>query len=119
MISLNSPIQNDSSESRETTLELFLKSDENIEEDYEKRALIESVRLALENCNLNDNQKFVIKNYFGIDTSAKTLATIADSLKITRERVRQIKEQALKKMSRSHSFVKLENYCVDEKVRRR
>lgn len=119
VISLNSPIQNDSSESRETTLELFLKSDENIEEDYEKRALIESVRLALENCNLNDNQKFVIKNYFGIDTSAKTLATIANSLKITRERVRQIKEQALKKMSRSHSFVKLENYCVDEKVRRR
>lgn len=48
--------------------------------------------------NLNDSEKYVITKYFGLDGDALTLQDISDDLELTKERVRQIKEKAIKKL---------------------
>ena len=48
--------------------------------------------------NLKDNEKIVIEKRFGINTKPSTLEGIGNSLKLTRERVRQIEIQSLRKL---------------------
>jgi RNA polymerase primary sigma factor len=49
---------------------------------------------------LNEREKDVVKRFFGIGYEYSfTLEDIATDLKLTRERVRQIKENALKKLN--------------------
>jgi RNA polymerase primary sigma factor len=47
---------------------------------------------------LNDSEKYVITKYFGLDGEPLTLQDISDDLELTKERVRQIKEKAIKKL---------------------
>lgn len=53
--------------------------------------------------DLSETESVVIKNYFGLDGDEKTLQEIADQLSLTKERVRQIKEKAIKKL-RDNSY---------------
>jgi RNA polymerase primary sigma factor len=48
--------------------------------------------------SLNDVEKQVIKRYFGLFGDENTLEEIANDLDLTKERVRQIKEKAIKKL---------------------
>lgn len=49
--------------------------------------------------NLTDREKIVLSKYFGLDNEKElTLEEIGKELKLTKERVRQIKEKALKKL---------------------
>src|SRR5690606_5066639 len=50
---------------------------------------------------LSDRQKQILMSYFGLNGPKLTLEEISEEFEITRERVRQIKEAALKKMRRS------------------
>lgn len=58
---------------------------------------------------LSEREATVIKHYFGIDTeNSLTLEELGDKLNLTRERVRQIKEKALRRLrhsSRSKSLI--------------
>lgn len=58
---------------------------------------------------LKENEQFVIIKSFGLDgTDAWTLQDIADKMSLTKERVRQIKEKALKRLrSVSHNLIEL------------
>ena len=48
---------------------------------------------------LNDREREVIKDYYGIDTDDElTLEEIGKKFNLTKERIRQIKESALKKL---------------------
>ena len=48
---------------------------------------------------LNDREQYVITEYFGLNAEeGKTLEEIGNSINLTKERVRQIKEKALKKL---------------------
>ena len=47
---------------------------------------------------LNESERYVITKYFGLDGEPLTLQDISDDLELTRERVRQIKEKAIKKL---------------------
>jgi len=47
---------------------------------------------------LNESEKYVIIKYFGLDGEPLTLQDISDDLELTKERVRQIKEKAIKKL---------------------
>ena len=47
---------------------------------------------------LNDTERLVITRYFGLDCDESTLQDISVDLKLTKERVRQIKEKAIKKI---------------------
>lgn len=52
--------------------------------------------------DLNDREIYIIKSYFGIgQEKAKTLEEIGETLHLTKERVRQIKESGMKKLRSS------------------
>jgi len=57
---------------------------------------------------LDDREADVIRLYFGLDGPSWTLQAIANKYGLTRERVRQIKEKALRKLrhpSRGHKLI--------------
>ena len=47
--------------------------------------------------NLTESEQYVITKYFGLDGETLTLQDISEDLELTKERVRQIKEKAIKK----------------------
>ncbi len=47
---------------------------------------------------LNDREQAVVTRFFGIGSERQTMAEIADSLELKRERVRQIRNQAVRKL---------------------
>ena len=47
---------------------------------------------------LTDTEKMVITRYFGLECDESTLQDISEDLKLTKERVRQIKEKAIEKI---------------------
>jgi RNA polymerase primary sigma factor len=51
---------------------------------------------------LNESEKYVVIKYFGLEGEPLTLQDISEDLDLTKERVRQIKEKAIKKL-RFHS----------------
>ena len=76
-------------------------------------ALTEEIRQSLE--TLKEREKQVIKMYFGIDRDdALTLNEIGDEFSLTQERVRQIKEKAIRRLrhrSRSKAFIDNNDHC--------
>ena len=52
---------------------------------------------------LDDREKIIIKEYFGMDGTPKTLEEIGGDFNLTKERVRQIKEKALRKLRNESS----------------
>ena len=62
---------------------------------------------------LTDREKEVIKLYFGIgEETAHTLEEIGQRFNLTRERARQIKEKALRRLKHSSSSQRLKVYRV-------
>ena len=72
-------------------------------------ALTEEIRQSLE--TLKEREKQVIKMYFGIDRDyALTLNEIGNEFSLTQERVRQIKEKAIRRLRhRSRSKALFDN----------
>jgi RNA polymerase primary sigma factor len=58
---------------------------------------------------LSEREKEIIRMFFGIGEQEKTLEEIGDKFNLTRERVRQIKEKAIRRL-RTGSRNKLLNY---------
>lgn len=83
---------------------------DNMEETPDSTLMMESLRGQIERAlsTLTEKERNVIVHYFGLSgTQAKSLEEIADQLNLTRERVRQIKEKALRRLrttSRSESL---------------
>ena len=50
---------------------------------------------------LDEREKQVIARYYGIGTSHQTMAEIAADMGLKRERVRQIRDKALRKMRKA------------------
>jgi RNA polymerase primary sigma factor len=65
--------------------------------DRENKALIDTLKeVILMSCTKREQE--IIMQYYGLDGEEMTLQQIADDMKITKERVRQIKNQAIKKL---------------------
>ena len=100
-LSLDAPFDEDH---ELTPLELLQEGSANQEEaliaDQEKRILEAEVRDAMR--RLNEKEAFVIKNRV-MSESPLTLQEIGDHLNLSRERVRQIESEALKKLRREMS----------------
>ena len=66
----------------------------------DKELLMESLREELRKVlgTLKERERLVIKDYYGIDTEDKTLDEIGSRYGLTRERVRQIREKAIRKL---------------------
>ncbi len=79
--------------------------DDNLFDD----SLKEDVRLALS--TLKDRERAVLKMYFGIDQGyALTLNQIGERFNLTRERIRQIKEKAIRRLQHISRSVHLRPY---------
>lgn len=59
---------------------------------------------------LNDREQKVIKAFFGIDMQEMTLEEIGDKYNLTRERVRQIKEKAIRRLRYNTKSKTLKTY---------
>lgn len=74
-----------------------------------KNSIQEQIRELLK--GLDEKEIFVIKSRFGLDDDKpQTLQEIGDELKLSRERVRQIEQKAMRKLARSHSLQQLRGY---------
>jgi len=94
-ISLETPV----GEEEEKTLKYFIKNEKSPapEEDATDDFLKEEIEEVLE--ILTDREEKIIKLRFGmIDDRARTLKEISKEFKVSRERIRQLQERALKKL---------------------
>jgi len=54
---------------------------------------------------LDDREKVIIEDYFGLTGTCRTLEDIGSDFSLTKERVRQIKEKALRKLRNESSVL--------------
>jgi len=102
--SLDAPIKDENGGS----LFDIIRSDD--QEDTDQKAIEESVGREIEKVldTLTEREQNVVRMYFGIgEETSYTLEEIGQQLQITRERVRQIKDAALRKLRRSGKAQKL------------
>ena len=59
---------------------------------------------------LTERERDIIKYFFGIGTSEMTLEEIGEKFDLTRERVRQIKEKAIRRLRHSPRSKLLKSY---------
>jgi RNA polymerase primary sigma factor len=54
---------------------------------------------------LDEREKIIIEDYFGLSGTNRTLEDIGNDFDLTKERVRQIKEKALRKLRNETSVL--------------
>ena len=59
---------------------------------------------------LTERERDIVKYFFGIGTSEMTLEEIGEQFGLTRERVRQIKEKAIRRLRHSSRSKQLKTY---------
>ncbi len=64
-----------------------------------KESLLKEIERALS--TLPEREAIIIKHFFGVNGEELSLREIGDKLGLTRERVRQLKERALRKLRKS------------------
>ena len=97
-LSLDAPIDDDQELTHFDLLkETSPNQEEVLGEEEEKTILEKGVRVAMK--RLNEREEYVVRNRIMAD-SPLTLREIGSHLKISRERVRQIESEALKKLRR-------------------
>jgi len=80
-----------------------------VEVQIVNNSIQEQIRQMLE--ELDEKEALVLKLRFGLDDSKpRTLQEIGDKLDLTRERIRQIEQKAMRKLSRSHKLQQLRGY---------
>ncbi len=109
----NVPLSMDESygEDEENPLRDYLKDDEAIPTDAQAyyRSLSEDVAEVLE--ALVERERLILVSYFGLDgNEPETLECIGKRFQLTRERIRQIKEEALQKLRSSRNGRALSSY---------
>ena len=107
-ISIDAPIGEEESE---TTMLDVMAGEESLETDVEvmKDSLKEQVQHGL--AMLSPRELDVISCYYGLNgQKARTLEEIGDLFGLTRERVRQIKERALRRLRKSYHHEELRSY---------
>jgi len=91
--------------------------EEKISDDISPSVEYQIIKSSIENqireilAVLDDKEALVLKWRFGLDDDQpKTLQEIGDALHLTRERIRQIEQKAMRRLSRSHKLQQLRGY---------
>lgn len=106
-VSLSSAASDDSSMELHETIEGdgFMEMEREMNKDFMKSEVDEVLG------ELTDRESLILKMYFGIgDYEEMTLAEIGESINLTNERVRQIKEFSLKKLRTFNNSSKLREF---------
>jgi RNA polymerase primary sigma factor len=106
-ISLDAPVKDGEDGRLEDVLE-----DQNVESP-DKSTMAFSLREEMKNvlCSLDEREEKVVRLYYGIGLETTyTLEEIAQRFNLTRERVRQIKEKALKRLRHPSRLSKLQRF---------
>ena len=99
-----------SSEEDSNMYDILLSKDS---ESPDKKLIKESLAKEIERAitTLTYREAFILKYYFGLDNKTpNTLEEIGDSLGLTRERVRQIKERAIRRLKSTSRSKILKTY---------
>ena len=72
------------------------------DERVHSEAVEEAVEFALQ--SLDERESRVVNAFFGIDQERETMAEIAEDLDVKRERVRQIRDKAVRKLRRAYKL---------------
>jgi RNA polymerase primary sigma factor len=94
-MSLNEYINEDGDELVNIISDNMFRSPDNLqdeEEDIKKREMQRAMN------NLSEREIIIINSYYGIDGEPMTLEMIGEEIGLTKERVRQIKESAIRKI---------------------
>ena len=71
------------------------KADQSLEQNALSDDLVRAIVF------LNEREQAVIRAFFGVDTERQTMAEIGETLGVKRERVRQIRDKALRKLRKA------------------
>lgn len=107
VLSLNAPVSDEPNSNSETTLFIAddsLDLDEIIDSKFVKENLFESIKLIFKNEPRNIE---ILEKRFGLnDNDVQTLEEIAEYYGITRERIRQLENKALRNLKNNREFKK-------------
>jgi RNA polymerase primary sigma factor len=72
----------------------------------DERVHSETIEAAIDNAltTLDERESRVINAFFGINQEHETLAEIAEDMDLKRERVRQIRDKAVRKLRKAYKF---------------
>lgn len=105
-VSVDAPFQDDDSNA---LIDIMTDSDaKGTDDTMEKESLSTDLDAALK--VLSERERVVLKMLFGINQAEMTAEEVANNLGLTRERVRQIKERALKRLREDPNMVVLAKY---------
>jgi RNA polymerase primary sigma factor len=105
-VSLSDPVNDDETEVEDRISDPASPS---VEYQIIKASVQQQIRETLG--ELDEKEAVVIKLRFGLDDDRpRTLQEIGQQLKLTRERIRQIEQKAMRKLSRSHRLQHLRGY---------
>lgn len=93
-VNLDSPLNEDG----DTLLDVIVNPNEDRPEDVFSTKDILRQKLASILNILDEREKVIIEDYFGLTGSSRTLEDIGNDFDLTKERVRQIKEKTLRKL---------------------
>lgn len=110
-ISLNTPINTETSLDEEFTLENVIKSEDSMEKIETQIYLKIIIEEMLNNINITEREKGIVFMRFGFDSGIpKTLEEIASSLDLSKQRVAQIIEKVLNIIKDSEYYDKLGDF---------
>jgi RNA polymerase primary sigma factor len=105
-VSLSDPVSDDETEVEDRISD---PSSPSVEYQIIKASVQQQIRETLG--ELDEKEALVIKLRFGLDDDRpRTLQEIGQQLKLTRERIRQIEQKAMRKLGRSHRLQHLRGY---------
>lgn len=91
----------------DTLLSVYVDDEATLDEDFDRSQLHETLNDCLQ--ILDDREHQIIRSYFGMEGQTEmTLEKIGETLGLTRERVRQLRDRALQKMRAQRGDVLLE-----------
>lgn len=98
-LSMDAPL---SAGNQYTLLDILANKDaEMADEDINFKAMLKDLKANVE--MLAGRDKEVVKRFYGLDTDRETMAEIALAMGLKRERIRQIRDHAIRKMHRNTS----------------
>ena len=100
-------------EDGDTTFGDFVAANENVEKEIFDKKIKEDLQNALNNLDLTERERTIIILRWGLlDNKPLTLEQVGKRYNLTRERIRQIEQKAIRKMKNSSSFKSLNHYLI-------